>query len=111
MAYESFTLETVQEQFALDIVQEDDGYAGVTAHKPSPRLESIIELNLPLVTGQASEKARSELLISPVLVEVRAMLQNRIMVFSGIAFTVDKKAGLHGYCDFLIRRNPLVDMV
>jgi hypothetical protein len=29
-------------------------------------------------------------------------------VFSGVAFNVDKKLGLHGFCDFLISQDPLL---
>jgi len=53
-----------------------------------------------------SEKARSELIISPVLVEVRKILHRKISLFSGADFTVDPTVGLSGVCDFLLSRSP-----
>jgi hypothetical protein len=62
-----------------------------------------------LATG--SEKARSELIISPVLMEVRQILQQRISFFSGEEFTVDETVGLNGTCDFLLSRSTeLIDI-
>jgi hypothetical protein len=60
---------------------------------------------LALAIAVGTEKARSELLISPVLVEVREILDRQISVFSGTDFTVDESLGLNGICDFLISRS------
>jgi len=56
-----------------------------------------------IATG--SEKARSELIITPVLVEVRRILDRKVTLFSGEDFTVDESLGLNGRCDFLISRS------
>ncbi len=53
-----------------------------------------------------SEKARSELIISPILFEVRKILDRKISFFSGEEFTVDPSVGLNGTCDFLISNSP-----
>lgn len=50
----------------------------------------------------SSEKARSELLIMPILIEVKQRNPNKITIFSGYQFDVDKKSGLSGFCDYLI---------
>ncbi len=49
-----------------------------------------------------SEKAKSEILISPVINEVRLNNPKKITFFSGYQFNVDEKRGLKGFCDFLI---------
>jgi len=49
-----------------------------------------------------TEKAKSELIISNVLIEVRKIFDRKISFFSGVEFNVDKEKGLNGYCDFLI---------
>jgi hypothetical protein len=59
---------------------------------------------LAMAIAVGTEKARSELLISPVLVEVREILNRTISIFSGTDFTVDDTVGLNGICDFLISR-------
>jgi hypothetical protein len=60
-----------------------------------------------LATSINTEKARSELLISPVLMDVRRQLDHRISVFSGINFEVDKSQGLTGYCDYILSSSPV----
>jgi len=52
-----------------------------------------------------TEKARSELIIAPILVEVRRILDRRISLFSGVDFTVDPSQGLNGVCDYLISQS------
>ena len=53
-----------------------------------------------------TEKARSEVIINPVLLEVRRILNSSISVFSGEEFNVDATVGLNGVCDFLLSRSP-----
>lgn len=49
-----------------------------------------------------SEKAKSEMLIAPVINEIRLRNSKKITFFSGYQFNVDTKRGLKGVCDFLI---------
>ena len=49
----------------------------------------------------SSEKAKSELLIMPVLKEVRRNNKN-FNIFSGYAFDVNPMLGLNGFCDYLL---------
>jgi hypothetical protein len=60
---------------------------------------------LPLAQQARSEKAKSELLISPVLLGVRKLVNNSIELFSGEEFSVDRDRGLTGFCDFLLSRS------
>ena len=53
----------------------------------------------------SSEKARSEGIINPVLLEVKRQLQGLISVFSGEEFNVEPEAELTGYVDFLLSRS------
>jgi hypothetical protein len=65
----------------------------------------FLQESLPLAVGTGSEKARSELIISPLLLEVRRQTQRQVSVFSGEDFTVDASVGLNGVYDFLISRS------
>ncbi|CAK0770445.1 conserved hypothetical protein [Gammaproteobacteria bacterium] len=69
---------------------------------PSDFLLQSLAMNqqLPL----QSEKAKSELLITPILNEVWARNKNEFTYFSGYQFNVDSKIGLKGFCDFIISR-------
>ena len=51
-----------------------------------------------------SEKAKSELLITPILTEIRLNNPKKMTYFSGYPFNVDPKRGLKGYCDFIISK-------
>lgn len=70
-------------------------------------LTETLEYQLPLALEISTEKARSELIIMPVLVEVRRQLNDQISLFSGVEFNVDAESGLKGVCDFLLSLSPL----
>jgi hypothetical protein len=74
----------------------------ITPIQPSELLIQILELNkqLPL----QSEKAKSELLISPILNEIWVKNPHVFTYFSGYQFNVDNKRGLKGFCDYLLSK-------
>jgi hypothetical protein len=61
---------------------------------------------LPLAVNVNTEKARSELIIAPMLVEFKLLHRDRVSLFSGIEFTVDEAAGLKGRCDYILSGSP-----
>jgi hypothetical protein len=52
--------------------------------------------------GLASEKAKSEYLIAPILKEVRRKNPDKFKSFSGYEFDVDSEKDLTGFCDFIL---------
>jgi hypothetical protein len=70
--------------------------------EPSARLQETIEENLDLASSISTEKARSELIITPILLEIRRHFKNQIGFFSGNTFNVDDTRGLTGAFDFLL---------
>ncbi|MBC7804749.1 MAG: hypothetical protein H7145_01235 [Akkermansiaceae bacterium] len=111
MAYESFKLGQVEERFELVLVQTGDAYGQIPPIEPSDLLMGTLRRGRPLVVGQTSEKARSEFIVAQVLLEMRDIVHDSVVVFSGIKFDVDRKEGLFGYCDFLISRDAIVDEI
>lgn len=107
MAYNNFTLDMLIQQFGLHVVSEMGVFAGSAPVALSALLQEILAESVPLALDISTEKARSELIISPVLVEVRRQFGGRISLFSGVDFTVDAEAGLSGVCDFLFSLSPL----
>ncbi len=106
MAYSDFkTVGSVKAAFGLTTIEDVQFLPHAVPVEPSEILAAILKENLPLATASGSEKARSELIISPVLVEVRRQLDRKIGLFSGEDFTVDVEAKLSGRCDFLISRS------
>ena len=68
----------------------------------SPLLAAVLDEHVPLATSIHTEKARSELIVAPMLVEVRKLMGRRISLFSGAEFNVDAAQGLNGTCDFIL---------
>ncbi len=62
----------------------------------------MLQENIPLAISINTEKARSEMIIAPVLVELRKIMNHQISLFSGVSFDVDIEQNLNGVCDFLI---------
>jgi hypothetical protein len=106
MPYSQFTIERVKQDFHLHTVEGVRFFpASIEPVQPSPRLQAILE-DLPWAIAVDTEKARSEVIINPVLLEVRRIFNSSISVFSGEEFNVDASIGLNGVCDFLISRSP-----
>jgi hypothetical protein len=106
MSYSEFTLAKVKKLFNLTTVENLDIYSDVAELECSTLLKEILQYNLPLALGSNSEKARSEMIIAPILVDLRRQLQERVNLFSGIDFNVDAEKGLTGFCDFIISESP-----
>jgi len=103
MAYSDFTtLTKVREAFGLTIEESIDLFTDIPEALPSSYLQTTLNENIFLATAINTEKARSELIIAPVLLEVRRMLNFQIGFFSGSEFNVDLPAGLSGYCDYIL---------
>jgi len=103
MAYSQFTLARVIQDFNLKLVEGGDFLSiPETNIIPSPYLAEFINRNLQLAIALNTEKARSELVICPLLLAVKEALQNQISLFSGEEFNVDSEVGLTGICDFIL---------
>ncbi len=106
MAYSNFTLKTVEKEFGLELVEEAGIFAEIEPVVLSTELTNVLARNVPLATTINTEKARSEMIIAPVLIELREHFDRKISLFSGIDFNVDAENGLTGVCDFLVSLSP-----
>ncbi len=106
MAYNNFTLASVKHQFALNIL-DAPFCAFLPTADPQPEFLVIFQQWLPLAQRAKSEKAKSELLVSPILTEVRRLVHEPIQLFSGEEFNVDRELGLNGFCDFLLSKSKI----
>jgi hypothetical protein len=102
MAYSDYTLSEIKEKFQLIIEAETNLFPDVKEEKISDSLSEILKENIPLALAIHTEKARSEMIVTPVLIELRKVLNHRISLFSGVEFNVDKEKGLNGVCDYII---------
>lgn len=107
MAYSNFTIEEVIKAFQLETDEAADISSEIASIVPSEHLTTILSRNVPLALAIGTEKAKSELIVANVLVELREKFEQRISLFSGIDFNVDVEKGLTGVCDFLISLSPV----
>jgi hypothetical protein len=106
MAYSDFTLAELKQRFSLTIDETTDLFAHAAEVDLPPGLTETLRRYLPLALNVNTEKARSELVIAPILVEFKLLHRDRISLFSGIDFTVDVPSGLNGRCDYILARSP-----
>jgi hypothetical protein len=105
MSYSNFTLPEVKKCFNLVTDEASDLFAGVEEAPVSKLLTELLAENVPLALAIHTEKARSELMVAPILVELRKLCKRRISLFSGTDFVVDPERGLAGTADFIISRS------
>lgn len=106
MPYSDFTLRDIEKRHHITIDDQADLYEQAPEVEPSDLLKQVLHDYLPLALAINTEKARSEMLIAPILVEVRRQLGETVSLFSGVDFPVDAALGLNGVCDFILSRSP-----
>ena len=106
MPYSNFSLKGVKKELEVSLVENENLFSDVKSVEISQILKNILAENIPLARAINTEKARSELIIANILVEVRKIFEHKISLFSGIEFNVDKDNNLNGFCDFIISASP-----
>jgi hypothetical protein len=102
MAYSDFDLKKVKQSLGVNLIERENLFSSSQHLGISAYLKETLAENIPLARAINTEKARSELIIANILVELRKILEHKISLFSGIEFNVDKEKGLNGFCDFII---------
>jgi hypothetical protein len=102
MAYTDFTLDLIEEKFGIknQIKPLFDSPKPIT---PSEWLLMCLDnaKDLPV----RSEKARSEMIVTPILIEMRNRNDKYFTIYSGDSLNVDEQSGLKGECDFILTKN------
>src|SRR4028119_513291 len=102
MAYSDFKLKELVKQFDLTLNENQDLFADISEVESSEILKVALKENAALAVDINTKKARSEMIIAPILLEVRRQLNYQIGLFSGSEFNVAPEKGLNGTCDFLM---------
>lgn len=58
-----------------------------------------------------SEKAKSEAIIMPILLELQERNLDHLKVFSGVRLDIDESQNLNGECDFILAKGGVVDII
>lgn len=106
MAYNQFTLDDVKQKLGLSVHEEEGLFAAIPPAKPSAWLEEALREGVALALAVSTEKARSEWIIAPILLEVRRQRRGELSLFTGTELDVDAARGLTGFTDWLVSRSP-----
>jgi len=107
-SYSDYTLDALREICGIDNTHQDLALFQAPV-PPSELLEQLLRRNKTLPLN--SEKARSELLITPVLVEWISRNPKKLQYFSGNTFDVVPEKALKGRCDFLFTKHFSLNIV
>jgi hypothetical protein len=106
MAYNKFTMAQLRKEYHLVITSQSALFADVPTAVISDWLRQTLAKQTDTALRSGSEKARSEYLIAPILLEGYEQARERANLFSGVEFDVDEPRGLAGFCDFLFTLAP-----
>ena len=105
MSYGEFTIDDIRDKLNLTIQDVTAVIFPIQLTQPTSLLKETLSENTPLALAIDTEKARSELIVAPILVELRKMCDCQIIFFSGTDLTIDKEKGLNGVCDFIVSQS------
>jgi hypothetical protein len=116
VAYSDFTLETAESLLGV-MSRGGDLFPGLTPEIVPDWLRDNLARGMQL--SLATEKARSEWIVGPILLACRELSGRTVAIFSGQRLDVDPARGLVGECDFLLSlgeplprlRTPIVALV
>jgi len=99
MNYNKFSFDRIKRRFNLNEVQKDL-FEGITPIEPSDWLKQTMEItaDLPIKT----EKARTEFILMPILLELRKRTNRMFTIYSGEYFNVEPREGLAGPSDIIL---------
>lgn len=108
MTYGNFTLESIVETFQIGL-QRQPLFVQIQPIAIPSLLQEILAEGMSM--SFVSEKARSEIIIMPLLLTVRKLCHQAITIYSGHRFDVDPSTGLTGECDFLLTVSPPLPII
>ena len=106
MGYSDFTLAELRRRFGVELAYSPGLFDDAPESDPTPAVEYVLEHYMPFALNMNTEKARSELIVAPILMELTLSRPGPLALFSGSTFEVDAAAGLTGRCDYIIARSP-----
>lgn len=95
------TISQVKTSFDLSI-NLVDLFSLLEIVEPSEYLKMTLKRNLKVAFDNDTEKARSELIIAFLLMDVREMFNGKVSVFSGRGFDVGATQELNEFCDYIL---------
>lgn len=110
MSFRDFTFPDVLKKLGLTVQSGELNLGGPPVPLP-PYLAEFLADGMRLSQGLNNDKARSEFVIAPLLLELKRTHPKRFGLFSGTELSVDPDKGLNGVCDFLLTRGPQIFLI
>jgi len=102
MAYTDFTLKNLEIKFGIKNIVETI-FPKLEPTMPSNWLNETL-LKTSKIRAR-SEKAKSETIVFPILLELKERNEDFLTIYSGDNLVADEDNGLKGECDFIITRD------
>lgn len=102
MAYTDFTLQDIKEKFNVPN-HKVKLFPVLKSIRPSERLKN--DLIDAQILPSRTEKAKSELIVSPILKELWRKNKRFFTIYSGEILNADAAIGLNGECDFILAKD------
>lgn len=106
MPYSDFSLIKVKKEFDL-IEKSTNLFPEIGLFEISDWLKETLDISISLALSSSSEKARSEFIVAPILLELERRNKDEFSIFSGERLDVDEERGLKGECDFILSKGPI----
>lgn len=99
MNYNKFSFDRIKRRFNLNDIQKDL-FEQIPVIEPSAWLKETMDItsDLPIKT----EKARTEFILMPILLELRKRTASMFTIYSGEFFNVEPREGLAGPSDIIL---------
>ena len=70
-----------------------------------------MDSSIKFAISSSSEKARSEFIVAPIMLELEKKNKDQFAIFSGERLDVDEDRGLKGECDFILSKGPVSSII
>ena len=81
MPYSQFTIEQIKSSFGIRLSEQVGIFGNIPEASYSNFLSETLDYNIPLALAINSEKSRSELIVMPILIELRKQLSIKLVYF------------------------------
>jgi hypothetical protein len=106
MAFSDFAYPAVLRQLGLTLGPSVELFPAVQAVPLGSALTAALPVGTRLGAAAHTEFSRAVWMVGPVLADVWSRYGGSVCLIGGAEFAADPRAGLNGWCDFLICRAP-----
>jgi hypothetical protein len=103
LSFQQFTFPKVLQDLGLSL-RDGDLFPTASPFAVREEFAAFLRDGVELAVANSTEKAKSEFIIAPMLLELRRIVHQRFQLFSGVEWEADASLGLNGFCDFILTK-------